>query len=148
MADTYATIAPIYIGGAILSFVSCAYAIRMSLKEGKRLFRASPSTLILLLTLLDAAYALKFAVSAVVWYATGSSPDDSRSSFHGINDNCLLSVMYEQLVGMACVCLNAVSVPLACVPSSLSFSPLPSQCWIFNFVYMLNNPLINTNHHM
>jgi hypothetical protein len=153
--STYGTVAPVYVGGAALSLLSALYALRLSRRQGKRLTLTSPSALILILTFLDVLYSLKFAVSALVWYALGSSSADNRKSFHAFDDDCLSSVIYEQFIGMACISLNVVW-PLGARAALLNPArsccsdccTLCSQCWIFNFVYTLYKPLVNTRKFM
>lgn len=106
--STYPELAPVYIAGAGLSIISAVYAVLRSKKDGKRLLKPSPSSFILVLTLLDLCYALKFAVSAIAWYAQNCPPNDERRSFHLWDDDCFVSVVYEQAVGMLCVSLNVV----------------------------------------
>ena len=111
LMSTYPDLAPVYIAGTALSILSATYAVMRSRREGKRLLKPSPSSLILVLTILDVCYAFKFALSAIAWYAQGSPAADDKRSFHLLADGCFLSVVYEQFVGMCCIALNFVRGP-------------------------------------
>jgi hypothetical protein len=120
-ATNYRAFAPVYIVGTAMSLISAVLGIVWSCKGGKRVSLLSQSGLILVLTICDVLYSLKFAVSAIAWYARGSPEDQGRMSFHLFRDNCMSSVVYEQCIGILCVALNAVKVLLG------HPSPLPSQ---------------------
>lgn len=60
------------------------------------------------------------------WYKVVFLPAGLRlfRSLTRPQDNCLTSVIFEHIVGMSCVSLNA--------------------CWVANFMFLLYNPLRNT----
>ena len=85
-----------------------------------RLHRDHAATLILIMTLMDFLYTIKFLVGELAWVG-GARAD--RDSFQLIPDDCMTSTAYGQFMGMASISWNA--------------------CWTFDFLCVLANPLRN-----
>lgn len=83
-----------------------------------RMRKEYSSKLILIITLMDLLLTLKFLVSAVMWKFGLQS---TNSSFHIIDDNCVIEVLYGSFTSMA--------------SQSWNF------CWVVNFLLVLYNPL-------
>ena len=103
----YASVAPLHITGSTLSLVGLAVVVSVVRSSRKTTAMSSTTMLLMMTTACDFLYALKFLVSAIA-FECGAS--DGRSSFHLFPDDCLSSVLYEHVVGMSCICLNAVSI--------------------------------------
>lgn len=116
----FAVFAPLYIVFGMLSLLG-GLAVALVLLRTPAIQRDHASRLILIITLVDVAFTLKYVVSAAAWEAGHTDP---RRSFHLFADNCLSSAAYGQFFAMACVSWNFV--------------------WIFDFVCVLFNPLRNT----
>ncbi len=103
----YADLAPYYIVGSSFSVFGTSILLAIMRFVGRLEFKTVSARFILALILVDLLYAAKFFVSAAVWYAGHGK---GRDSFHFIPDNCLSSVLYEHVVGMLSICMNAVRV--------------------------------------
>jgi hypothetical protein len=101
----YGNLAPVYITGSTLSLVGLTVVVVVLKRSRRQTLRSSTTTLLLMTTVFDCLYSLKFLVSAVAFELGASDP---RHSFHLIPDDCLSSVLYEHVIGMTCICLNAV----------------------------------------
>jgi len=80
-----------------------------------------PSQIIMLVTLCEGLFTLRYFVAALAWYF-GSR--DERDSFHIIPDNCWTASLWGQFFAVAAVMWNA--------------------CWVVELVAVLYAPLRNT----
>ena len=118
--DSYGGVVAVYIALGLASVLATLVVAAVSTSSA-RLRRDHYSSMILIITLCDLLYTLKFVVSAVAWAA---GRRDSRASFHLLADNCMSSTSYGVFTGLACISWNAA--------------------WIFDFVCVLVNPMRNT----
>ena len=117
LSAQYEAMAPVYLTVGLLSLLSTLAVIAVS-----RRVRDHPSTIILIITIVDLLYTLKYMVGALAWLCGAR---DERDSFHLINDDCVSSLAYGQFMGMACISWNAV--------------------WTYDFLCVLANPLRRTD---
>lgn len=72
--------------------------------------RGDPSSkFILLITLADLLYSLKFMISAIAFIVGNNDDTHDRDSFHLVDDQCLSAVIVETFTSATSVSLNAVS---------------------------------------
>ncbi len=74
----YADVAPVYITGSLLSIIG-AIVVLVAVKRTSRSPRSSTTILLIITTLLDCLYSIKFSLSALA-YEFGAT--DDRHSFH------------------------------------------------------------------
>lgn len=117
LSQQFESMAPIYLTLGLASLLGTIAVIAVS-----RRVRDHPSTIILIITVVDLLYTLKYMVGALAWLCGAR---DERDSFHLINDDCVSSLAYGQFMGMASISWNAV--------------------WIYDFLCVLYNPLRRTD---
>ena len=118
--DAYSGVVAVHISLGLASVLATLVVAAVSTSSA-RLRRDHYSSMILIITLCDLLYTLKYVVSAVAWAA---GRRDARASFHLLADNCMSATSYGVFTGLACISWNAA--------------------WIFDFVCVLVNPMRNT----
>lgn len=117
LSNEFAQMVPFYLALGVASIIGTIAVIVVS-----RRVRDHPSAIILIITVVDLLYTLKYMTGALAWLV---GQRDERDSFHLINDDCVSSLAYGQFMGMASISWNAV--------------------WTFDFLCVLANPLRRTD---
>lgn len=117
---SFRDLVPIYASGGTLSVVlmltlSAIWIFSPTLRHDHS------SQMIQMLTLCDLVYTLKYTIGALAW--TGGYNDETRS-LNIFEDNCMISTLWGQIVGMASISFNAA--------------------WIVDFIGVIRKPLRST----
>ena len=89
-------VAWVYLGVGSLSIIG-VFAVAYVYYLSPSIQRDHASTLILIITMMDFAYTMKFMIGALAWVC---GDRDTANSFHLIPDHCITSAMYGQFFGM------------------------------------------------
>ena len=90
------SVAWVYLGVGTLSVLG-VFAVAYIYYLSPAIQRDHASTLILIITMMDFAFTMKFMVGALAWVC---GDRDTNNSFHLLPDQCITSAMYGQFFGM------------------------------------------------